>query len=730
MGTLQLLVATAVVTAAAWLLAWRALGERAGAALRGVGTGVLTHALILVPTWSLGAAEALTRGRVQGAVVAFAAISAALAVGGRAREAWACLRADLAAVRLTFCRARREHWAVVGLTVIGAIIAAWYGVTVWLCAPSGEGDAVFYHEPIVALTLQHGSLGPFDLPRGLQRVNGMPRFINLLQLWFATFTGRSHMELATVGWVPFGMVAMFQLARTAGGRVGHAWLLALLWAMVPGMLRLSAGILVDVPSAAITTAALALVVAPPRRGAGVLLAAVAIGLVCGTKYHLVTAAAALGLGLGLNVMVRGRGSIGRRLGLVAMAGAVVVGALALTLAWNHHHYDNPVWPAGVKLPSLDIDFPSANKDLRDALTSGTAIERSEVWSRWFSAPFSRGAWGGSGARPEDYGPAVRYVFWPLGLIGAAGAALQALVCLVRRRRRAFVKLAPVLVAAALLAAAYAGFPSVVRGRYWLPVVSAMMLLTVWLLRRRAEVLDALVTTAVVLTLIAIPWSYQQKLLPQWDDFWAAWEVAPEERAWVGRRGTHIVPKAGQARVRDLTAGKRVGFFRYVQPLGLLWNDDYSNEVYWLGPAATAPQRAIDLDIHWLILRQPGVQRVGFPRGVYEKVSHLQLRKGQRPFVVYRRRDDAPEVITLPPPVKDDAGPRPEAMKAGRAAPDGPVLYVPRLISPVLLGPDPATSGGPGPLREGPMLDGSDVSGSVFDATKKHPSLRRVMQGQP
>ena len=106
MGTALLLVATSAVLMAAWLIAWRALGDRAGAALRGVGAGVIAHVLIVLPTWVLGALGELTRLRVVVVVLSVAAVGAAVAATGRGAAAMAQLRADALAVRASLRRAR------------------------------------------------------------------------------------------------------------------------------------------------------------------------------------------------------------------------------------------------------------------------------------------------------------------------------------------------------------------------------------------------------------------------------------------------------------------------------------------------------------------------------------------------------------------------------------------------------------------------------------------------
>ena len=601
---------------------------------------VAAHAHVVVVVLALGLSHALTRTSVIASVVVPAA---AVVVTFVVRDG---PRAFFDDERARWRRRYRALLRAIGeadglLTIVplamGAAMFLYFFAAAFVSPTAGQGDSVFYHEPIVALSLQHGHIGPFDLPSALQRVNGMPRFCNFIQLWFAAFTGRGHTEFANILAAPFGFVAVAGSMRRVGASRGDAWRLALCFSLMPGLLRLSDGVLVDPLSTTWFACALYLVTGPLHRTVMSASASVVVALTVGTKYHLIVISFVLSAVLVVRLLRVGRWP--RRVLSAVLASALILAAVASHYGRNYVDFENPVWPAGMTIERFDLTFKAANrKSLKNGLTSGREIEDDEVKDRMWAAPWTRSPWAGAGARPEDFGPLVRFVMIPLGKVAVLfGIAALGLVIVRRRRwpKSAWI----VLVSLLSLYLSFKFFPAIIRGRYWLPVVPMFMSLSIWLLVRLKieRAIAALSLGGVLASALAVVWLHDAGEFLSPTNVLTRLEADPVERAWVGRRGSRIYEQTGRARAVELTRGKRV-VFSYVQALGMLWNDDYSNQVIWMGDVkGDARMPRVDaLKADWLYLHKDKGATFGVDPEQWTWVGKLHKRRKRTPGRVYRR----------------------------------------------------------------------------------------------
>ena len=104
----------------------------------------------------------------------------------------ALARAALAQARLPFDALhealRARSFVLLGLLMSAALIL-WTAISSYYAPSWRQWDALWYHEPIVAFTIQNHGFAMVDLPRdGLQKINGYPRLCEMTQLWFVIFT--------------------------------------------------------------------------------------------------------------------------------------------------------------------------------------------------------------------------------------------------------------------------------------------------------------------------------------------------------------------------------------------------------------------------------------------------------------------------------------------------------------------------------------------------------------
>lgn len=635
-----LILLTALLLFASAALAHRSFAK-ATTTLWVVATGVLVHVYVLLAVHLIGFAghlSALTLG----------ATTAALCVGTlgflRRQEGAAVFR-DQNAIMWTqlrglvagLWRAMRLAGLPLSLVVVTtAMLWVWWLFATTVSPPRGNSDALFYHEPIVAYMLQLGDLSAIDLPPRLQRINGFPRFCQMMQLWFAAFTGRTFVEWPNIFSHVLAVSSTYALLRKVEVQKSAAITWAFSFSVTPGVVRLTDGIMVDVHTSALTFAAAALVLVPSISWRTSVLASCAIGVLVGTKYTSLSVAFVLSVLLIVRMWPLAKELSSRRATALYLTTAVpVVASLAVVLGRNYVLFQNPLYPAGIHIDALGIAW-KAPMSMENALASGKGLPPAGVLDKWTESPFRVDAWTNPSARVEDYGIGAVFMVWPLTSV----AMLRALWMTWQRKKAGLALLTPSLATvwglSLTVLTAWLTFPSFVRGRYYLAVLGLMFALTAWLFARPKlrGVGRQMAFAAQVMVLISLVFASREQWVALPSAVWARLKVPANERDFTERQLVTLQSALGHARLKEMTAGKKIGFDDAKLP-GVFWNDDYTNEVMWLGNGDPL-KRAEELKVDWLFLYRKGVDARNPLAKNWQKIGKVMGGRPGLPGVMYRR----------------------------------------------------------------------------------------------
>lgn len=640
-GLIQIL-CTALIGLTAFTLSRRSISKNDPIQVL-VFSGVIFHALIIGPLWLLGMFHGLTwpwAAATTSVLCATLLVYVAWLDGGFALFA--------------------ENTKVVGRKLFELIpglrramklsgFPLWIGVSVslglwgWLCfgtvfSPArGNADALFYHEPMVAYMMQTGGFDVIDLPAQLQRINGMPRFGEMMQLWFALFTGRTFMEFPNLLAHPLAVASIYGLLRHFRVQKSSAIGWAFCFPMIPGILRLTDGVMVDVFTAGITAAATYCVFVSSDSKPEFRISSVALALLMGTKYHYIEIGTLLTLFLMLRVahFHIHKNEPGGFIHLCSIAGIVFAG-LATVLVRNWIEFQNPIFPAGVNLPTLGIKFVAPD-EMKDAWASGKGLDWFGVLDKWSASPFSVAPWTNPGARVEDYGLAAVFLTLPLTWV-VVFRNLGRSVTRIRGWGTWSKEHWSGLGLSILLLAVLVSFPSIVRGRYYLGILGLTFIACASLFARprHREIGRQMAFAAQVLSVIGVLYCAREGWILDPGGVVARLQVPRQEQDFTQRPLRSISRDVGLARIAELTHGKRVGFDETLN-LGFFWNDAFSNEVHWLGVSQTL-RRADELQVDWLYLERRSVSSLKDPERAkqWEFIGHVLAGKSKVRGRMYRR----------------------------------------------------------------------------------------------
>ncbi len=321
--------------------------------------GMSWVALIAAPIYALGMANRLTAPTL--AVVAFATHTVTVLIASW-KQRWRicvreCLRLATGAIaapfQLSVTALRARSGAFVGL-VAAAVTLTYCAVVTWYAPSFRHWDCLWYHEPIVALTIQnHGFVG-VDVPDSLQRVNGYPRMGEMICLWFVIFTDRRLIELPSVLGAGLYMVGTYALCRRFGATrtAATGWATGLLF--LPAVFGGLQSAMIDLQLAAYTAAGLVLAVRPRLRVRDAVGVVIIGAITINTKYLGLVTALSTAAVTGVRLVAATRRLGGVRVGLALGFGtAVLGGALAHTVLHNYFVYNAPFWPHQLQIKSLN-----------------------------------------------------------------------------------------------------------------------------------------------------------------------------------------------------------------------------------------------------------------------------------------------------------------------------------------------------------------------------------------
>ncbi|MCP4500242.1 MAG: hypothetical protein GY822_09815 [Deltaproteobacteria bacterium] len=622
MNWIALLGMSAVVLTASFAVAHVAL-QRQGRVSEWVGALVAMQVAIVVPVYILGTFNRLHKGSVVLGVGIMCAVLFAVA---------AKHHGGLGQLRSALIQQARSYGSLGGelrTLLRQAGFPVWFGICVaialwlWLAfgitvsPPRGNSDAFFYHEPIVAFMIQNEGMAVVPLPDNLQRINGMPRFCHFIQYWFALFTGRTLGELPNVLSHLLAVSSLYVLARKLDVTKVEAVGWAFCFSLIPGVLRLTDTIMVDVHAAALFLGAVCLVVVVEMRWVTAVLAACAIALLCGSKLHYLSVAGVLSIILGLRTLaMRGRWSTPRIGATVVVTASIVIAGVCATLLRNYLLFENPMHPFGLHLDALDIHWGKNN-----GFRSGKDVGIGVVFSKWFAAPFSVKPWLNPSARVEDFGLATAYLSFPIAIAAGVRGAYIAW----RHRQRREPLPSSLIAFAAVWVVMMVGittFPSMVRGRYHLGWMGLTYIVTGWwfaamvpkaaarLVRRRREIGRAVLLTAQTMMIISVMWTLHHDWVLKPGGVIDRLQVSSAERDYTSRTLMGATKEWGEIRNSRVKPGSTIGFIagKY---FSLWWNDDYSNRIQWLGKGGL--ERADELKVDWMYMHKSRLETNKDPR---------------------------------------------------------------------------------------------------------------------
>ena len=603
MGLLVLLTLLVLVTSVA---VTRGVRSRAEAIV----TGSLTfNAIVVFPIYGLGLLGRLDRLTLGVAVLLECA--ALLGIFGlrEGRAGFRGLPRRFLELALLPVEGIRKSWQKRSLLTVGALLAAGlfpYMLLVAYLAPSfRDWDGVWYHESLVAFTIQNHGFRPEPLPLGLQVINGTQRLAEMTQVWFAIYGGRRVVDMANVFFMPLFAASMFVLVRRYTRDVvsAVAWSSAML--LLPGELRLIQSTLVDPQSAALLLAAAYFVTHPQLDRKNALWAILGMTLAVGAKVWSIVPVGLLSLFFLMRILGRFRQN-----GALATLGIIVVGLIgvlgmqATTYVRNLSNFKNPFWPMlAYDNPRLGIHWAGGVPlDLTKARGGVDINDTLPIFiKKMLAAPYvTMGP--GHYWQVNDYGFAWAWVVLPvlafavLVLAVRWSTAFFAVTLRLRTRSPDDEAMSSAMMLAVVAAFSLYLSPAVFIARYHVASMGMLVACLSWMVSRwrTTRLSEDVALFAQIGSFMMAFWGPQSTrwvYLFEPRHIWH-WMSTPYPRREMEDIGTPEVPhllvsavnlKTGLAREKEIKEGDVVAY-DYIDYVSTLWNNDYSNKVLWVQSA--------------------------------------------------------------------------------------------------------------------------------------------------
>ena len=625
------LVVLTILVLAASVVVTRGLQSRAEAV---IATTLVFNTIIVAPIYVLGFASVLNRlslaALVGGISLAILARYVWIARNAPARGAAALALRVLVLARLPFeaiARTWRKRSLLVAIAILATLALPYFLLVAYLAPAWRDWDALWYHEPIVAYTIQDHGFAPIPLPSSLQNINGVHRLAEMTQLWFAIFAGRRVVDMANVFFMPCLAASMFAIARrfTRDVVTAIAWASALV--LFPGFIRIVQSCMVDPQNAALTLAAAYFVTHTKLDTRNVVHAIVALTLAAGSKIWSIVAVGLLSLVL-LGRLVAHRRALGwKRVAALTLFGTVMIAGIEATVfVRNLILFKNPVWPIlGYHNAKLGIHWEGViSAEQLGKLNLGDPFPL--LYEKMLAPPYKHMGPGHTW-QLNDYGFAYAWIVFPLvglvlvmlvmrwlGTLGAVGMRVR-----MRSPADADTNAAMILALSAFLP--MFGSPALHIPRYHVASIGMFVGCLCWAggrMRARAPwtrtrwVEDAALVAGIGSVLMAI-WApamnthaflYSPRVILEWIK-----TPYPQREVMEPKMDPHVmisavVPATGIVRDRDIKPGEVLAFDS-IDYLATLWNSDYSNKVVWVGGAPDPYAEAERAGATWAYARGGG-----------------------------------------------------------------------------------------------------------------------------
>lgn len=573
---------------------------------RGLAAAVIALAEIVFTAQTLGWTSSLTALSLGFSMFVLSALVLAATLFRRDPRTWAReLRDSVREQLLLPVSAVREAWRARSFTAVSLV--ATMGVVVWTfwlawLAPTGAWDGLMYHEPMVGFAIQsHDMAREVVIPAQMPLMNGYPRMSETLMLWLVIFSDHRLIDALPSLITPVSMLATYVIAaRFSTWRVG-AMAIACVLVTIPGAVLQLRSTYVDLEMLATFMAALAFVTSPRFAARDIWMAALALGLLAGTKSSgiaYVGVIAGIAFLRTIALMVRSRSGWPFAHALPALALLAALGAPQYVRNWRLH--ENPVWPLKYEIKSLGItlDGPTDIQNLQWG--------PDQMLHELFGVPVPGEDY--HDTRRHAYGYGLTFVALPLffvALVAALAAWLRALVTRdVDERRK--LSLLGIVVAVGTLTLVTS--PAFYWARYSLPLPAVGLVLITWLCGRRGRTAfgDAALAAMLVLNLITLRWAE-----PAWDVTpELAWQLArmpSSERMFVNTSHCLWPPDVLRMREDRIHRGDLVVVDSQVAFLGNCWNDHFTNRVEYVPFTTTEAYLARLESLHakWVYGKQFG-----------------------------------------------------------------------------------------------------------------------------
>jgi hypothetical protein len=622
---MALLIALTLLVLVTSIAVTRNVQSRAEAVVAG---SLVFNAIIIVPIYVLGLTGQLTRLTLGASTMLECGALLGLLVR---RDGAASLRAlplrmlTLAVLPIV---AIRRCWQKRSLLTAGAVIATAafpYMLLVAYLAPSWrDWDGIWYHEPLIPLTIQNHGFAPEPLPLGLQVINGVHRLAEMTQLWFGIYGGRRVVEMANVFFMPLFAAAAFSLVRRYTKDIvnGVAWASA--FVLLPAYLRLVQSSLVDPQACALLLAAAYYVTHPSLDRKNACWAILAMTLAVGAKIWSIVPIGLLSLFFLVRVLRRWRHNGGlATAGIVALGSVLVLGMQAVTYLRNLILFQNPVWPMikydnpklGIHWPGgvpLDFDKARAGVDINDPFFV--------FYKKMLAPPYSVMSPGHSW-QVNDYGFAWAWVVLPVFGVTVFVIALRWLttfiatrVARVRTPGPEDESLASAMMLAVVASTSLYFSPAIFIARYHVASLAMLAGCLAWLVSRwkTPRLSDDVALFAQLGSVIMMYWAPTKHefvyLYPPSQI--VSWLKVPYPRRELEDIGTPEHPRllvspvnaaVGAAREKELGPGAVIAF-DYIDYYALLWNNDYSNRAVWVSSPTDPLGEAERANATWIYTR--------------------------------------------------------------------------------------------------------------------------------
>lgn len=622
---LALLVILTLLVLVTAIAVTRAIPSRAEAVIAG---SLVFNAIIILPIYVLGLVSHLDRLTLGISVtVECAALLALLAL----REGAAGFRAlplRMLTLALLPLIAIRRTWQKRSLVTAPAIVAALalpYMFIVSYLAPAWrDWDGLWYHEPLIGLTIQNHGFAPEPLPAGLQVINGVHRLCEMTQLWFGIYGGRRVIEMANVFFMPLYAASVFVLVRRYTKEIisGVGWAAAMV--LLPGYLRLVQSTLCDPQACALLLAAAYFVTHPQLDRKNALLAILATTLAAGAKIWSIVPVGLLSVFLLVRLVRRTKQNGGlATLGLIGFGSLCVMGMQAVTYVRNLILFKNPVWPMiSYHNPKLGIHWAGGMPlDFEKARGGVDFNEPFDIfYKKMLAAPYSVMS-PGHYWQVNDYGFAWAWVVLPVFALAVfvivvrwTSSFLAVNLLRVRTPGPGDEALASAMMLAVTASTSLYLSPAIFIARYHVASLGMLAGCLAWLVSRwrTTRLSDDTALFAAIGSIIFMYWAPTKHefvyLYPPSQI--SAWLRMPYPQRELTDIGTPENPRllacpvntaVGMAREKELKAGDVIAF-DYIDYYALLWNNSYSNKAMWVDSPSDPLGQAERGNAKWIYTR--------------------------------------------------------------------------------------------------------------------------------